>query len=78
LFNHYFHLLYVQIFTYNIPRTHPLLLPHWFYQLKGTHVFGDLFPNTQQATKVARETTIFFFPSLTKKEQKQLLPIHGF
>ena len=26
----------------------------------GGHVFGDPFPNTRQATKVARETSVFF------------------
>ena len=26
----------------------------------GWHVFGDPFPNTRQATKVARETSVFF------------------
>ena len=35
-----------------------------------------LFPNTQQATKVARETTVFFFPFLTKKEQNTT-PCHS-
>ena len=62
LLNHYPHLFYVKIFAYNIPPHTLYFFTHWFYQWGGTHVFGDLFPNTQQATKVARETTAFFFP----------------
>ena len=27
---------------------------------RRTHVFGDPFPNTREATKVARETSVFF------------------
>ena len=34
---------------------------HWFCQWRGTHVFGDPFPNTRQAIKVARETADSFF-----------------
>ena len=34
---------------------HPLNL-----SVGGGHVFGDPFPNTRQATKVARETSVFF------------------
>ena len=37
-----------------------------FYHWRGNHVFGDPFPNTRQATKVVRETTVLF---LTKKKK---------
>lgn len=50
--------------------THTLYsFTHWFYQWRGTHVFGDLFPHTQQATKVARGSSLLF--SFFNKERTE-------
>ena len=57
LLNHYPHLFYVQFLLTTSPAHTPYSFTHWFYQWRGTHVFGNPFPNTRQATKVARETT---------------------
>ena len=46
-----------------------------FYHWRGNHVFGDPFPNTRQATKVVRETTVLF---LTKKKKIAVHVYHTF
>ena len=46
-----------------------------FYHWRGNHVFGDPFPNTRQATKVVRETTVLF---LTKEKEIAVHVYHTF